>query len=398
MAVAKPAYAGSTPTFKRPLVFGQPNLSIREAWAVSRVLHSRWIGTGPRVAEFEKRFADYVEAENAVAVSSCTAALHAALVACDIGRSDQVITSTLTFPATVQAIELSGATPVLVDVEDNLNIKSDEVEGLLRLSNVKAVIPVHFGGLPCSSNLRTLTERRGITLIEDAAHAIGAMSGGRFVGSQGIACFSFYPTKNITTGEGGMIVTDDEELAKELRSIRIHGVTTDAWQRFTADSPLASIVVRSGFKYNMTDIQAALGLTQLSRLGDFTERRREVIDVYESALIPGITACQSFERSNVDRHAMHLYVVRVNREEFGLSRDQLLAALRAENIDAGVHYFPVHLHAYYAHRFNPKNFPNATRLSEEVLSLPLSNTMSKRDAKRVVYALQRIQTYAKEKW
>jgi dTDP-4-amino-4,6-dideoxygalactose transaminase len=393
----KPALEGGTPTFEEFLVFGRPVLGEEEVAAVADVIRSTWLGTGSRCIEFEQAFATAVGARHAVAVSSCTAGLHAALVAAGVGPGDEVITTALTFVATVHAIVHAGATPVLADVDpDTLNIDPDAVRALVG-SRTRAVLPVHFGGLPCDLGaLRALVEEKNLVMVEDAAHALGARYDGFPVGGQGVACFSFYPNKNITTGEGGMVTTDDDELAEKLHILRLHGLSRDAWERFRSKRVVYSDAVALGFKYNMTDMQAALGLVQLPRLDAFLDARRALAEAYDRELaeVPGIVR-KARPWSDALRHAHHLYVVEVDADEYGLDRDRLLEALRAENIGAGVHYRAVHLHPYYEETLGlgPDALPNATRLSNRVLSLPLSPAMSEDDVVRVAGAVRKLHSY-----
>lgn len=395
----RPAIAGGTPAFAEFLVFGKPVLGEEEVEAVAAVVRSTWIGQGDRCHEFEEAFGAIVEAEHAVSVSSCTAALHLALVGHGIGQGDEVVTSALTFVATANAILHSGATPVLADVDrETLNIDVDDVARRIG-PRTRAILPVHFGGLPCPMDeLRSLADEHGLVLIEDAAHALGARYGGRPIGAAGVACFSFYPNKNITTGEGGMITLADAEIADRLAILRLHGLSRDAWERFRSKHVLFSDAVALGFKYNLTDLQAALGLVQLGRLDGFLAVRRELAETYDTGLA-GLPGLRSQPRPWNDdlRHAHHLYVVEVDGGTFGLDRDELLAALRAENIGAGVHYRAVHRHPYYAERLRlvDGSLPIADVLSDRLLSLPLSPAMSEADVETVCRALERIQRHAK---
>jgi len=392
-----PAVEGGQPAFNEFLVFGKPVLGEEEVDAVAAVIRSTWLGTGERCIEFEDAFALEVGARHAVAVSSCTAALHVALVAAGVGPGDEVVTTPLTFVATVHAILHAGATPVFADVEaETMNIDPALAQAKMT-SRTRAIIPVHFAGLPCDLDaLRSVAAERGATVIEDAAHALGASFGGAPIGAQGVACFSFYPNKNITTGEGGMITTDNDELAEKLHVLRLHGLSRDAWERFRSKKVVYSDAVSLGFKYNMTDMQAALGIVQLRRLGEFMEARRALAGVYDEALAdtPGIVL-RPRPWTDELRHAHHLYIVEVDETAFGLDRDSLLAALRAENIGAGIHYRAVHLHPYYEEllHLSPADLPAATRLSSRVLSLPLSPAMSQEDVVGVANAIRKIQRF-----
>jgi dTDP-4-amino-4,6-dideoxygalactose transaminase len=389
-----PAIEGGAPAFDRFLVFGEPVVGDAEVDAVAAVLRSGWLGTGKECASFEQEVACRVGAAHAVAVSSCTAALHAALVAAGIGPGDEVVTSTLTFVATVHAILHAGATPVLADV-DPVTLDIDPASVRRRLGPAtRALMPVHFGGYPCDmAELAALSAEHELFVLEDAAHALGAVRGGRPVGGAGTACFSFYPNKNITSGEGGMVTTDDAELAEHLRILRLHGLSLDAWERFRSKHAVLSDAVALGFKYNLTDLQAALGRVQLGRLDEFLAARRELASLYDSELedVPGLRIVPRPWTSEL-RHAHHLYVVEVDAEDFGMHRDRLLEALRAENIGAGIHYRAVHLHPYYVELLAvpADELPVATALSGRLLSLPLSPAMTEDDVVRVAGAVHRL--------
>jgi dTDP-4-amino-4,6-dideoxygalactose transaminase len=393
----KPAVEGGKAAFEEFLVFGKPVLGDEEIDAVADVIRSTWIGTGNRCVEFERAFADHVGAPHAVAVSSCTAALHAALVASGIGPGDEVVTTALTFVATAHAIQHAGGTPVLADVDEaTLNIDLEDVRRRLT-PRTKAILPVHFGGLACDmAGLRAVAEEIGAVIIEDAAHAVGTLHEGRPIGASGTACFSFYPNKNITTGEGGMVTTDDADLAERLHVLRLHGLSRDAWERFRSKRVVFSDAIALGFKYNLTDMQAAMGLVQLRKLEGFMAVRRELAAVYDRELadIDGLRA-QVRPWTDTEQHAHHLFVVQVDPSSFGIDRDHLLAALREENIGAGVHYRAVHLHPYYrdALGLTAEDLPVASKLSTRVLSLPLSAAMTEDDVVRVCDAVRRIHRF-----
>jgi dTDP-4-amino-4,6-dideoxygalactose transaminase len=388
-----PAVEGGAPAFDELLVFGKPDLGEAEVDAAAAVIRSAWIGQGERCREFEQRFGELVGAPRAVSVSSCTAGLHLALTALGIGAGDEVITSSLTFVATVNAIHHTGATPVFADVDyETLNIDPVEVEKAIG-TRTRAILPVHFGGHP--AELGALRSH-GLPVIEDAAHAIGSMYGGKAIGAEGIACFSFYANKNITTAEGGMVTLEDDALAEQLEVLRLHGLSRDAWKRFRSKAVVYSDAIAPGFKYNLTDLQAAIGLVQLDRLGGFMETRIRLAAAYDRELegVPGLRA-QPRPWTEEVRHGHHLYIVDVDADAFGLDRDALLAALRAENIGAGIHYRAVHLHPYYHDTLQLPDdaLPNTSKLSRRVLSLPLSTTMDEDDAARVAGAVRRIHEF-----
>ncbi len=392
-----PAIAGGEPAFEEFLVFGKPSLGDEEIDAVTEVIRSAWIGTGERCIEFETRFAETVGAGHAVSVSSCTAALHAALVAIGVGPGDEVVTTPFTFVATLHAVVLAGATPVLADVDpETLNVAPDEVRKRIG-PRTRAILPVHFGGLPTDMALRSIAEDSGLPLVEDAAHALGARVGGVEVGGgDALACFSFYPNKNITTGEGGMITTADAELAERLRTLRLQGLSSDAWKRFGSPRVVLGDGIMMGFKYNLTDLAAAIGLVQLERLPAFLESRRALAALYDRELedVPGLSV-QPRPWTDELRHSHHLYIVQVDEPGFGADRDLVLNALRAENIGAGLHYRSAHLHPYYEESLGlpPEALPAAAALSQRVLSLPLAPTMDEGDVIRVAAALRRLQRH-----
>lgn len=395
--LARPAIAGGEPLFDELLVFGKPALGEEEVEAVSEVIRSAWIGQGPRCAEFEQRFAELTGARHAVSVSSCTAGLHLALVALGIGPGDEVVTTSLTFVATLNAILHTGATPVLADV-DPVTLNLDPQLAAAKITPAtKAILPVHFGGHPCELDaFRALAAEHGLAVVEDAAHAVGAAYGGEPIGARGIACFSFYANKNITTAEGGMVTVEEADLAERLEVLRLHGLSRDAWKRFRSRKVVYSDAVDLGFKYNLTDLQAALGLVQLRRLDEFMDVRRRVCGVYdeELAAVPGLRTPPRPWNDDV-RHAHHLYIVEVDPEEFGCDRDELLEGLRAENIGAGIHYRAAHLHPYYRRTLSLPDgaLPETERLSERVLSLPLSASMTEENASRVALAVRRLHAY-----
>jgi dTDP-4-amino-4,6-dideoxygalactose transaminase len=390
----KPAIAGGRPAFDELLVFGKPVFGDEEVDAVAGVIRSAWVGQGERCVEFESRFAELVEAPHAVSVSSCTAGMHLALTALGIGPGDEVVTTSLTFVATVNAILHTGATPVFADVDVNtLNIDPEQVARKLT-PRTRAIVPVHFGGMPCDLDaLHALADTQGAHVVEDAAHAIGAAYRGKPIGGTGIACFSFYANKNITTAEGGMITLADEGLVEQLEVLRLHGLSRDAWKRFSSKKVLYSDAIAPGFKYNLTDLQAALGLVQLDRLEGFMEARRRLACVYDEELsgVPGLRP-QPRPWDDDLRHGHHLYIVEVDPASFHADRDELLVALREENIGAGIHYRAVHLHPYYRETMPVRDgeLPNTERLSSRVISLPLSPGMTDDEVRAVCGAIRRI--------
>ncbi len=387
-------YKPETPARSEFLPFGVPSMGMEEQNAVAEVLRSNWIGQGHRCVEFEERVAEYSGAAHGVFVNSATAGLHLSLMAHGIKAGDEVITTLMTFVATVNVIEHCGATPVLVDIDPvTLNIDPERIAEKIT-PRTRAIMGVHFAGRPFDSKRIRETVGAGIPIIEDAAHAIGAQEHGRMVGSSGNLCvFSFYANKNMTTGEGGMVVTDNEHLAERMRIMRLHGLSSDAWKRFTSKKLNRSLAILPGFKYNSTDMNAALGLVQLGRLDGFLRRREEIAAAYDR-LLAGIPEIELVPRLNADgeRHALHLYIVKLNLERLTIDRNEFVTALREENIGAGIHYDAVHLHPFYRETYGwqPEDFPIATAQSARVLTLPGQPSMTDEDIEAVVLGLNRV--------
>jgi len=353
------------------------------------VLESGWLTTGPRVREFEAAMAAYTGARFAVALNSCTAALHLSLLAAGVGRGDEVITTPLTFCGTVNAIIHTGATPVLVDIAgDTMNLDPAAVDAAIT-DRTAAILPVHFAGRPVDmATLRQLASRHGLALIDDAAHALGAGIDGRRVGAiSDLSCFSFHATKNLTTGEGGMVTTDSAEWADRIRLLALHGMSRDGWTRYAREGTPHYDVVEPGFKCNMMDIQAALGLRQLARFDAMQQRRARIWQRYDDALA-GLPIHRPLPPAPGTVHARHLYTILVDRDECGLSRDELFAALRTRGIGTSVHFRALHLHPAYAHQGYARGaFPRAEYVSDRTLSLPLWANLGDDDVTRVVEAL-----------
>lgn len=373
------------------IVFGAPRISESAIAEVVDSLRSGWIGTGPKVARFEEMLAEYLGVKHAVAVNSCTAALHLSLVAHGLGPGDEVITTPMTFPATINSILHCGATPVLVDcARDTRIIEPTAIERAIT-RRTRAIVPVHLAGQPCDMDaIERIAARHGLILIDDAAHALEAAWKGRKIGTVGNAsCFSFYVTKNITTGEGGLVATDDDGVARRVRAYSLHGLSHGAWQRYSAKGPVAYDVTVPGYKYNMTDVQAAIGIHQLPFVAEWLSRRAAIWARYDAA----------FESLPVGKpnpppahsvHARHLYSLTVDEEKCGIGRDAFRQGLHERGIGSGVHYTGVHLHTYYRERFGwkPADFPNATWLSERTVSLPLSPHLTKAEVERVIAAVR----------
>ena len=356
-------------------------------------MRSGWLGTGPRVAQFERDFARYRGASHAVALNSCTAALHLSLLASGVGPGDEVITTPLTFCATVNAIIHAGATPVLADIDpQTLNIDPMQVRAKLS-PRTRAIVPVHFAGRPCEMDaLMALAQEHGLKLIEDCAHAIETQYHGRNVGTIGdFGCFSFYVTKNITTGEGGMVLARKEEDAARIKVLGLHGMSKDAWKRFGDEGYKHYYVVEAGFKYNMMDLQAAIGLKQLAHVEPYWQRRQAIWQRYvdELAELPLVLPAAPAPGT---RHAYHLFGVQVDKARCGISRDDFLGAMTAQGIGVGVHYLALPEHPFYQQRYGwrPEDTPHATRVGRRTVSLPISAKLSDQDVGDVIAAVRLI--------
>ena len=375
------------------LPFYRPDIGEEEIAAVVETLRSGWLTVGPRTHEFEQAFARYIGAPHAVAVSSCTAALHLALDALDLQPEDEVITSTLTFTATGATIVHAGARPVLVDcTPDTLNIDPTEVTKKVT-ARTRAIVPVHFAGHPAPMDeILAIARHHKITVLEDAAHALPASYRGRRIGTIGdLTAFSFYATKNLCTGEGGMLTTADAAITDRLRMRRLHGMSRDAWRRYSNDGSWRYDVSYPGFKYNMTDTAAAMGLVQLRRLPAMHHRRQELAQQY-SELLADCSALQLPVTLPDVEHAWHLYAVRLRPERLRCHRDAVIEELKAAGIASQVHFIPLHLHSFYrdAFGYRPEDFPVASAAAETLLSLPFFTLMSDDDVRLVAVTLRRI--------
>jgi perosamine synthetase len=369
--------------------YGRQCLDENDIQAVVEVLRSDWLTTGPKVIEFEKAFADLVGAKEAVAVSSGTAALHAAMYALDIKPGDEVIVPAMTFVATANCVVFQGGKPVFADVDpETLLVDPEEVEKKIT-STTRAVIGVDYAGQPCDYDiLRDIAKRHNLALVDDACHALGATYNGSPVGSLAdLNTFSFHPVKHVTTGEGGMVTTDDSELAKGMRSFRNHGITSDHHQRELQGSWHYEMV-DLGFNYRLTDIQCALGLSQLKKLSEYIELRNQIAKKYDQAFVE-IGEVEPLRVSDAVKHAYHLYVVRLSKN---LDRSEVFRNLRKMGIGVNVHYMPVHLHPYYRTLFG-FGFglcPNAEETYERILSLPIFPAMSDKDVESVIESVRKV--------
>ncbi|MCF8054664.1 MAG: aminotransferase class I/II-fold pyridoxal phosphate-dependent enzyme [Deltaproteobacteria bacterium] len=372
------------------LPFNKPSITATEIAAVTEVLESGWITTGAKCKEFEEEFCRLTSTNYAISLTSATAGMHITLLALGIGEGDEVITPSMTFASTVNMIALLGAKPVFVDIEyGTLNMDARKVEAAIT-PRTKAIIPVHFAGAPAEMNLITaIAERQGIAVIEDAAHAVGTYYLGKHIGAQSkAAIFSFHPIKNITSGEGGMVVTNDAELERKLRLLRFHGIERDAWKRYGKGGNPEYDIAIPGFKYNLTDIHAALGLAQLRRLEYFNTRRSQLVALYRGGLatVSGIELPESPGYEH--RDACHLFIVKV----LAMGREAFMARLADYNIGYGLHFSPAHSLSYIKQRFGQDDtlLPETVRAADKIISLPLFPDMSEDDVAYVCSAIREI--------
>jgi perosamine synthetase len=375
------------------LPFARPDLDDDEIREVTEALRSGWVTTGPKTKLFESAFAEAVGAKHAIAVNSCTAALHLALEAAGVRAGDEVVTTPYTFAASAEVIRYFDARPVLVDVDaETLNIRPDLIEAVVT-ERTKAIIPVHIAGVAADLDpILDVARRRGLTIIEDAAHSFPTRYKGRLVGSIGdFTCFSFYATKTITTGEGGMITTDDDALADRCRIMSLHGISKDAWKRYTAEGSWYYEIVAPGFKYNMTDIAAAVGLAQLRKVERMSRRREQIAARYHAAFAE-IPALQVPSTPAYSTHAWHLYMLRLHLDRLSIDRAAFIEQLRERNIGVSVHFIPLHVHPYYREQygFAPEDFPVAYREYMREISLPIYSTMSDDDVDSVIAAVTEV--------
>ena len=374
------------------LPFSTPAIDDAEINEVVDSLKSGWITTGPKVKRFEEEFRSYVGSPFAVALSSATAGLHLTLLALKIQEGDEIITTPMTFASTVSMIILAGATPVLADIEPGtLNIDVNEVRKKIT-PRTKAVIPVHFAGQACDMDpLFSLAREHNLTVIEDAAHAAGTEYKGKRIGSlDSISIFSFHPNKNITTGEGGMVCTRDEDLAEEVSLLKFHGMSREAWKRFSASGTPNYDIMLPGYKYNMMDIQAAIGIHQLPKLDGFIDKRRTIAEFYNREFADVVELALPAYAPYEQRHAWHLYTPLIRVEHLTIDRDRFMAELKKHNIGSGLHYKAIHHHAWYRENMPiaDAELPNASYASERILSLPLFPKMTEKDAADVVAAVK----------
>ena len=388
------------------LPFALPSIGEEEIAEVVDSLRSGWITTGPKVKRFESDFARYIGTRHAIAVNSCTAGLHIALTALGVGPGDQVIVPTLTFCSTANVVVHLGACPILVDTGNDFNVLPEAVERAIT-PKTKAIVPVHYGGQACDLDaIYDIAARHNLPIVQDAAHAVGSVYRGHKIGSDElglylagqrgrevkvITAFSFYAVKTMTTGEGGMIATADDELAERMRLLTLHGMSRDAWKRYTSAGSWYYQVVLPGYKDNMTDIQAALGIHQLRKLDGFIETRQRYARLYDEAF----TELPEVETpvTHPDRtHVYYIYVIRLNLECLNIDRAQFIEELKARNIGTSVHFIPVHLHPFYREHFGYQqgSLPQAEAIFDRIISLPLCPRMTEADVQDVIQAVHQI--------
>lgn len=375
------------------LVFAAPLIGEQEVDEVVNTLTSGWLGSGPKVAEFESAFKNYKNADYAVALNSCTAALHLSMLVAGISPGDEVITTPLTFCATVNAIIHAGGVPILADIDcRTMNIDPVEIRNKIT-ARTKALVPVHFAGLPCDmTSIMEIATEYNLKVIEDCAHAIETEYQGKKAGTIGdFGCFSFYVTKNIVTGEGGMVLTRKVEDASRLKILGLHGMSKDAWNRFGDDGYRHYQVVECGFKYNMMDLQAAIGIHQLERVENCWGRREEIWERYMLELSDLPIELPAIPGKDV-KHGYHLFTVQIDQAKCGMHRDEFINAMSAHNIGVGVHYLSIPEHQFYKEKFGwkPEDYPNAMKVGRSTVSIPITAKLSDRDVDDVVAAVRAV--------
>ena len=395
----KPAIEGGKPIRKKFLPYGAQWLDENEIYEVIDSLKSDWITTGPKMRLFEENFSKFIGSKYAVAVNSGTAALHVSTSSIKINPGDEVITTPLTFVASANCIVYRGGTPILADIKkDTYNIDPEQIKKKIT-SKTKAIIPVHFAGQPCEMDeICEIAEEHNLFIIEDAAHAVDAEYKGKKIGNiSDLTAFSFHPVKNMTTAEGGMVTTNDDDLYEKLLMFRTHGITKDAAKRFGKSGGYYYDMQYLGFRYNLSELHASLGIHQLKKLNAFQKRRKEIIEIYNRELsnIDGVIT--PYVRGYV-KHSWHLYVLQLEIEKLKVDRDYIFQALREENIGVSVHYIPVHYHSFYQNKFNLNKgiLPNVEWLFPRLLTIPLFPKMSENDVYDVINALEKVLNYYKK--
>jgi len=385
---------GGVPTRKSFLIFGSPDIHQEDIDEVVDTLKLGWISTGPKVQKFEEMMREYTGAKFAMAVNSCTAGLHLSMLVSGIKAGEEVITCPMTFAATANVIHHINAKPVFVDcLKDSATIDPAQIEEKIT-DKTKAIIPIHFAGHPADMDpILHMAKKYNLIVIEDAAHALEGKYKGRKIGTIGdLTSFSFYVTKNVTTGEGGMITTNNEKYAQQIQRYALHGLSKGAWKRYTDDEFKHYQVIVPGYKYNMMDIQAALGLHQLSRVEKNLKRREEIWNYYNEQFTDLPLSTPVVPSRDDGRHARHLYTILIDLQRVKVDRDVIQKALFHENIGTGIHYISLHLHSYYqkTYGFKENDFPNAKFISDRTLSLPLSPKLTDDDVQDVVKAVKKV--------
>ena len=375
------------------LTFGSPAIGQEEIDEVVDCLKTGWLGTGPKVKKFEEQFKNYNKSSYAIGLNSCTAALHLSLLALDIGAGDEVIATPLTFCATINSIIHAGATPVLADVDPvSMNIDPNKIREKIT-KKTKCILPVHFAGRSCDMDaIAKITADNNLFLVEDCAHAIETKYKDQSAGTFGdFGCFSFYVTKNVVTGEGGMIVTNSEQHADRVKRLALHGMSKDAWKRFSDEGYQHYYVEEAGYKYNMMDLQAAIGIHQLNKVEKHWKWRQEIWNYYNDQLknLP-ITLPAPTEKNT--KHACHLYTILIDEDQAGITRNEFLNRMQAENIGTGVHYLSIPEHPYYqrSYGWKPEGYPNAMHIGRQTVSLPLSPKLTDNDIQTIIEAAKKI--------
>lgn len=375
------------------ITFSLPKIGKEEIDEVADSLRSGWITTGPKTAKFEEIIRNYTASKYALSLNSCTAGLHTSLLSCGIKPGDEVITSPLTFAATANTIIHVGATPVFVDIKkETVNIDEDFIEKAIT-KKTKAIIPVHMAGRPCEMDkIMKIAKKHKLYVIEDAAQAIGASYKGKKIGSIGdMTCFSFYATKNITTSEGGIVTTNNPKWAEKIKIYRLHGMSKDAWKRYSGSGYQHYDIIYPGFKYNMTDIAASIGIHQMAKINKFEKIREKIWNIYNNAFkdLP-LTLPSSWP--DYIKHARHLYTLLIDKKKVDIDRDEFIQEMHAAGIGTSVHFIPLHLLSYYKNKFNYKkgDYPNAEFIGERTVSIPLSPALTESEVKRIVKTVRKI--------
>lgn len=399
MSKPLPALEGGTKTREDFLVYGSPLIEKDAIESVVETLRSGWIGTGPKTKSFEDKISKLLNVKHVTAVNSCTAALHLALTALDVKEGDEVIVPTYTFCATANSVLFRNAKPVFVDCDyDTLNMRPEYVKKAIT-KNTKAILPVHLAGYPVDMDpMLDLAKKHNLKIIEDAAHTIEGKYKGQSTGTIGdLGCYSFYVTKNITTAEGGAIVSNNDEYAHIAKVSSLHGLSADAWKRFSSSGFKHYEVARLGYKYNMTDLQAALGDVHIDKVYDYLKTREKIWQKYNNAFADLPVKCppeiaNELHGSEKSLHARHLYILRLDTDALTVNRDKILEAMQAEGIGCGIHYKPLHLHELYKNTldYQVEDFSNANKLADEILSLPLSQKLSDSDTDDVINAFKKV--------